>query len=103
LDWALENDLTVFDLSGHQELREQLLSVFASQIAGGKRYDRAAIGRQDANATFRSAQSVDVMESAAYALNMTSLMGEGDVGSFIARLIHRFSDDVREAIEDVLR
>lgn len=103
LDWVLDQDRITFDLSGHQALREQLLRVFDSQIAGGKHYDRAAIGRQDANATFRMTDTVDAMESAAYALDMTQLMAGGDISSFIGRLIHRFSDDVREAIEDVER
>lgn len=100
LDWVLEEDRVVLDVSGYQALRQQLLNVFESQIAGGKRYDRAAIGRQDANATFRTSHSVDVMESASFALNMTPLMKGGDIGAFIAGLISRFADDVREGIDE---
>lgn len=103
LDWVLDDDRVVLDVSGYQSLREQLLHVYESQIAGGKRYDRAAIGRQDANATFRTSHTVDVMESAAFALDMTSLMKGGDISAYIANLIRRFADDVREGIEDASR
>ncbi len=103
LDWVLEDDRMVLDVSGYEPLRQQLLNVFESQIAGGKRYDRAAIGRQNANATFRTSHSIDVMESASFALDMTSLMHSGDVGAYVAGLVTRFADDVREGIEEASR
>ncbi|HOO25663.1 MAG TPA: PIG-L family deacetylase, partial [Clostridiales bacterium] len=49
LDWLCDEDKSVFDTSPHPNLAAALLGVFDSQIAGGKRYDAAALGRRLAN------------------------------------------------------
>jgi len=54
LDWMVDSEKVVMDVSEHQNLQTALLGVFDSQIAGGKRYDAAAISRRLANATFLS-------------------------------------------------
>jgi len=50
LDWLLDEDKVTFDLSAHESLQAALLSVFDSQISGGKRYDLATAGRRRAHA-----------------------------------------------------
>ena len=52
LDWMLDDEKVIFDVSAHENLKAALLGVFDSQIAGGKRYDAATAGRRLANATF---------------------------------------------------
>ena len=50
LDWMLDDDKLGMDLSQHETLPAALLGVYDSQIAGGKRYDLASMGRRRANA-----------------------------------------------------
>ncbi|MEI9866262.1 MAG: hypothetical protein WDN00_17245 [Limisphaerales bacterium] len=50
LDWLGDNEKFLMDVSGHDKLAARLNGVFASQIAGGKRYDLATLGRRSANA-----------------------------------------------------
>ena len=38
LDWMLDDEKVIFDVSAHENLKAALLGVFDSQIAGGKRY-----------------------------------------------------------------
>lgn len=46
LDWMVDSDKVMMDLSHHENLQFALLGVFDSQIAGGKRYDLASMGRR---------------------------------------------------------
>ena len=50
-------------VDGHGTLPADLLRVFQSQIAGGKRYDLASLGRRLANATFFESHAVDQSEA----------------------------------------
>ncbi len=52
LDWMVDSDKVMMNLSAHENLQFALLGVFDSQIAGGKRYDLASMGRRRANATY---------------------------------------------------
>ena len=47
------------DVSGRDNLAAAMNGVFDSQIAGGKRYDLATIGRRAANATFFESHATD--------------------------------------------
>jgi LmbE family N-acetylglucosaminyl deacetylase len=74
LDWLTDDDKISLDVSAHPELREQLISVFDSQISGGKHYDLAALGRYRANATFSDPHTADLATHVAYALNLRPLL-----------------------------
>ncbi|MDR3317963.1 MAG: PIG-L family deacetylase [Clostridiales bacterium] len=74
LDWMLDEEKTVFDLSGHDNLSAALLGVFDSQIAGGKRYDLAAEGRRTAHATYYASHSVDNADKLSYAMDLSPLI-----------------------------
>ena len=52
LDWIVDSDKVQMNVSAHENLQFALLGVFDSQIAGGKRYDLASMGRRRANATY---------------------------------------------------
>ena len=96
LDWLPDEAKQVIDVSPRQNIGAALLGVFDSQIAGGKRYDLAAIGRRRANATFLASHFVDKGEEAVYALDMTALIKDESLNpsSFIEEHINRFKDDV---------
>jgi LmbE family N-acetylglucosaminyl deacetylase len=101
LDWLDDDDAVVLDVGAHPELAERLVAVFASQIAGGKRYDLAAAGRRRANATFRASHDVDVLEQAWLAMDLTPLLGEGapDVETFVGARIERFAAGVKDRLQ----
>jgi LmbE family N-acetylglucosaminyl deacetylase len=101
LDWLADGDKVAFDLSAHENLQAALLSVFDSQIGGGKRYDLATMGRRRANATYFSAHDTDTASAMSFALDLTPLIQgpECDEQDFIQAAIDRFALEVRERIE----
>lgn len=101
LDWLCDGEKVVCDTSGHQNLAASLLGVYDSQIAGGKRYDLAALGRRAANATFFASHFVDECDSMIYGLDMTPLMKDSNLSpaDFINGAIDRFKDEVNERIK----
>jgi LmbE family N-acetylglucosaminyl deacetylase len=74
LDWLSEQDKIALDASAHPELAEKLNACFESQIAGGKRYDRAVLGRRRANATFYDAHNADSLDQLWLAMDLTELI-----------------------------
>ena len=58
----MDSDKVAMNLSEHENLQSALLGVFNSQIAGGKRYDLASMGRRRANATYFESHGVDINE-----------------------------------------
>lgn len=101
LDWMVDSDKMLMDLSGHENLQLALLGVFDSQIAGGKRYDLASMGRRRANATYFESHGVDRTTGLSYAMDMTSLMNDAqkDPTQFTQEFIQRFAQDVGERIK----
>ncbi len=95
LDWLPDSEKVVLDVSGHENLAFALNGVFDSQIAGGKRYDLAVMGRRRANAVFLESHATDAMEQAWYALDLTPLVQDDapPVDVFIAELIEQLKDD----------
>ena len=70
----VDSDKVPFDLTAHESLQAALLGVFDSQIAGGKRYDLASMGRRRANATYFESHGVDVTQGLSYAMDLTPLI-----------------------------
>jgi LmbE family N-acetylglucosaminyl deacetylase len=96
LDWMLDEDKVGMDLSQHDNIQEALLGVYDSQIAGGKRYDLASMGRRRANATYFESHGVDLTTGLSYAMDMTPLIHNANIDplSFVSGLIRHFSEDV---------
>lgn len=105
LDWVVDDEKVVFDLSVHEELRIALVSVFDSQIAGGKRYDLATEGRRRANATYAAPHGTDTASACSYALDLTPLVADDsiDPAAFIRGAIDRFRQDVEDRIARYIR
>lgn len=101
LDWLLDSDKVSFDLSSHESLQAALLGVFDSQIAGGKRYDLASMGRRRANATYFQAHGVDTSLGMTYGMDLTPLISipERDIAEYIDTFIQRFARDVHERVK----
>ncbi len=100
LDWMVDSDKVTMNLSNHENLQLALLGVFDSQIAGGKRYDLASMGRRRANATYFESHGVDATTGLSYAMDMTPLMNDAkkDFAEFAQEFIQRFAQEVKERI-----
>lgn len=102
LDWLVEDDKVVFDVSARQNLAASLIGVYDSQISGGKRYDLAAAGRRAANATYSQSHQVDTASSLIFAMDMTPLLsGDIDPVDFLDQHIERLRSDVTRRVERV--
>lgn len=96
LDWLADADKVPLDASADPELAEKLINVFESQVAGGKRYDRAAFGRRAANATFFASHATDTASSLAFAIDLTPLVQNEMISplDFALNHVDRFRSDV---------
>jgi LmbE family N-acetylglucosaminyl deacetylase len=96
LDWMVDTDKVTMDVTSHENLQFALLGVFDSQIAGGKRYDLASMGRRRANATYFESHGVDETLGMSYGMDMTPLMNDPNLqpADFVQNLIQRFAQDV---------
>lgn len=100
LDWMVDADKLMMDLSDHENMQFALLGVFDSQIAGGKRYDLASMGRRRANATYFESHGVDNTTGLSYGMDMTPLMKDAsiDPAAFVSEFVQRFANDVRARV-----
>lgn len=96
LDWLPDELKTVFDVSAHENLTMALMSVYDSQISGGKRYDLATQGRKRANATYFASHATDKAHLLEFAMDMTPLLENDqlDPGEFVGDLLRQFARDV---------
>lgn len=100
LDWMVDADKVLMNLSDHENLQLALLGIFDSQVAGGKRYDLASMGRRRANATYFESHGVDAATGLSYAMDMTPLMNDANraPAPFAREFIQRFAEEVEERI-----
>ncbi len=100
LDWMNDSEKVIHDVSGNENLAAALGGVFDSQIAGGKRYDLAVMGRRRANATFFDSHNSDKATAIAFAMDLTPLVKDAslDILDFTLSHIERFAADVRERL-----
>ena len=103
LDWMIDTDKVPFDLTAHENLQAALLGVFDSQIAGGKRYDLASMGRRRANATYFESHGVDQTLGLSFGMDLTPLITDSslDVAAFVQEHIQRFADDVKSRLSRI--
>ena len=96
LDWLADADKVALDAGARPELAAELLKVFDSQIAGGKRYDLATLGRRAANATFHTAHATDKFTAITWAMDLTPLLADGapSVVEFAVAHVERLRADV---------
>lgn len=96
-----DEDKVVFGVDRHESIAAALVGVFDSQIAGGKRYDLATLGRRRANATYHQSHSVDSVSLIDFAMDLTPLIVDDalDLSTFVLRHVDGFRQAVSEAIE----
>jgi len=104
LDWLVDDEKTPMPISARPELARALNEVFATQIAGGKRYDLAVLGRRTANATFSNAHSTDQESAMQWAMDLTPLVQDDtlDPLAYTVGFIDRLKADVSARIRKSL-
>jgi LmbE family N-acetylglucosaminyl deacetylase len=97
LDWLNDAEKVLMDVSGHDHLAAALNGVFDSQIAGGKRYDLATLGRRAANATFFESHATDQANQLIFGMDLTPVLVDEtkDILEFVCGFIDRFNADVK--------
>jgi len=100
LDWLNDDDKIVFNVEAHENLATSLVSLFDSQVAGGKRYDLAAMGRRRANASFFASHGVDESTSLIFGIDLTPLIENEklDINEYIGTFLKRFAQEVSTRI-----
>ncbi len=101
LDWLADADKVAMDASPNPDLARELVAVFDSQIAGGKRYDLAALGRRVANATFFASHATDAATAVSFAMDLTPLVRDDtlSVREFTLGHIEKLRADVAGRLE----
>ena len=100
LDWISDDRKVGFDVSRNEKLQKKILNVFKSQIAGGKSYTKASIGRRYQNATYFQSHSVDSYKMVSYAIDMKPLLKNPQLD--VKEFALSFVDDLRKEIESNL-
>jgi LmbE family N-acetylglucosaminyl deacetylase len=100
LDWLTDSDKVPFDLSAHENLQMALVTVFDSQICGGKRYDLATLGRRKAHSTYFASHGTDATTGLSFGMDLTPLMADRglDPDVYVQNHIQRFAQEVADRI-----
>jgi len=101
LDWMMDDDKVVFAYDRHENIAISLVGIFDSQIAGGKRYDLATMGRLRANATYHESHAVDAGQSMNFAMDLTPLIRDDklDPNQYVQQHIERLARDVAQRLK----
>ncbi|HEY3411998.1 MAG TPA: PIG-L family deacetylase [Armatimonadota bacterium] len=97
LDWMIDADKHVMRLDAHENIQTALVSVFDSQVVGGKRYDLATMGRRRAHATYHESHAVDASHLLNFAMDLTPLIEDDTLSPMDHVLAHieRFTGEVK--------
>jgi LmbE family N-acetylglucosaminyl deacetylase len=100
LDWLPGESKVLMDVGGHENLAAALNGVFDSQIAGGKRYDLAVLGRRRANATFFESHATDKATALAFGMDLTPLVVDEsrDIVEYVCGFVDEFKADVKQRL-----
>ena len=100
LDWLPGESKVLMDISGHDNLAAALNGVFDSQIAGGKRYDLAVLGRRRANATFFESHATDKATAVTFGMDLTPLVVDEsrDIIGYVCGFVDEFKADVKQRL-----
>lgn len=96
LDWLDDERKVALPVDLYPDLARDLVAVFESQVAGGKDYVSATLGRRRANATFYQSHSADQCSGYTFAMDLLPLLEEENLGmsEYIRRHLDRFQADV---------
>ncbi len=100
LDWMDDNDKIPLNISSQENLAMALIGIYDSQVAGGKSYLEATLGRRKANATYFQSHETDQAEQLWFAMDLTPLALDDtlDVAPFVLAHVDKFRASVEEKI-----
>jgi LmbE family N-acetylglucosaminyl deacetylase len=100
LDWMPDAEKVLMDVSDGDQLAAELHAVFQSQLAGGKHYDIATIGRRSANTTFLDPHNRDATRKVIVGMDLTPLVHDEtlDTVEFVSGFIERFHGEVKREL-----
>ena len=100
LDWLADEDKIALDVSSYPALARKLNACFDSQIAGGKNYSDAVIGRRHANASFYKSHSVDGVDQIWYAMNLTEPCHDNsiDLKDFVLQKVKALQESIATSL-----
>jgi len=100
LDWMDDADKVALDVGAREDLALALVGVYDSQLAGGKRYDLATMGRRRSNATYFQSHEGDAFEQLWFAMDLTPLVRDDslDVPAFVLSHVDTFRRSVADKI-----
>jgi LmbE family N-acetylglucosaminyl deacetylase len=100
LDWLEDGDKVALDVGAREGLAMALVGVYDSQVAGGKRYDLATLGRRRANATYFQSHQTDRAEQLWFAMDLSPLVRDDslDVPEFVLAHVDKFRRSVADKI-----
>ncbi|MFP6583825.1 MAG: PIG-L family deacetylase [Candidatus Hydrogenedentota bacterium] len=103
LDWLVGDDKVVMDTTCLPELQRELLEVFESQLEG-KRYDRAAMGRRIAHATYLDPHENDKVEGAVFGMDLTPLITDDSLNlrEYALGYVERLNTAVADQLDELL-
>lgn len=103
LDWLRDEDKLILAVDAYPDLAKELLEIYESQIAGGKDYAKATLGRRYANATFLNSHQSDGATSVTYAVDLSPLIRKQGVSltEFVEMHTRRFMNDAVQGISAV--
>lgn len=100
LDWLEDTQKVPLDTSYNPEFAKKLFGVFETQIAGGKNYGNAVLGRYTSNATFYNPKEIDTTTALSYGIDMTPLIKiDLSLVQFATMHLNHFKIDVLQALE----
>ncbi|MDQ8190471.1 PIG-L deacetylase family protein [Roseibacillus persicicus] len=104
LDWVPDERKVAMNVSARPELAAELNNLFLSQIAGGKNYHHAIIGRRTANATFSNPHATDDATQLIFGLDLMPLLEDPNLSpiDFTLNLINEFKDEVQSGLSPYL-
>ena len=102
LDWINDERKVGFDVSRNERLQKKILDVFRSQIAGGKAYTKASIGRRYANATYYRSHSVDTYKMISYGIDLKPLLDNPNqsVRDFALSFVEDLKEEIGALIQE---
>ncbi len=105
LDWLVDDDKKVMDVSAHPNLASAMVALFDTQNSGSKRYDLASIGRRTANAIYHESHGTGDASMLSFAMDLSPLMHDHklDPADYAASIIARFQKDVTDRIHKLMR
>jgi LmbE family N-acetylglucosaminyl deacetylase len=105
LDWLHDDEKVRLDVSGNDQLAEELINCHASQVTPTKRYDLATIGRRRANATYSDSHGNTPEAYVTHAMDLSPLILDDALSlqDFIAEKIRGFELSVMNTLVNQLR